>query len=69
MSHVNFITRSSSFIICFKKCFFSLHSCFMMFHIELLYTGPLRGGAGGQMLRGPATFRGPAGPTVNIVNL
>ena len=30
--------------------------------------GPPRGGAGGQMPRGPATFRGPVGPTVYIVN-
>ena len=32
-------------------------------------SGPPRGGQGGQMPRGPATFRGPAGPTVNIVNM
>ena len=27
------------------------------------------GGQGGQMPRGPANFRGPAEPTVNIVNM
>ena len=40
-----------------------LHFC----NLELiLNTGPPRGGQGGQMPRGPATFRGPAGPTFNI---
>ena len=36
---------------------------------SIIKPGPPRGGAGGQMPRGPATFRGPAGPTVNIVNM
>ena len=36
---------------------------------DCICPGPPRGGAGGKMPRGPATFRGPAGPTVNIVNM